>query len=119
MTISLKEKIQALNSNGGVPFMENRTKGDKLPTQSSVTVDNYGYIDGEEGEYVVISLREFPDKFYFGGGVVTDKFEELDKALSKDEKAQILEEGLPVLFQNRQNKAKKREYMTCVFYPEF
>jgi hypothetical protein len=116
--MSLRDKAQQLNTTQGVPFMEGRTKAETLPTQSSVTIDNYGFIDGEEGEYVVLSLKEFPKHFFFGGGVITEKMTELDKWLTKEEKQEIKSDGLPVLFQKRKNKAGKREYMTCEFYPE-
>jgi hypothetical protein len=116
--MSLKDKAQQLNSTLGVPFMEGRDKADGLPTQSSVTIDDYGFIDGEEGEYVVISLKEFPKHFFFGGGVITEKMLALDKDITKEEKQEIKKDGLPVLFSKRKNKTGKRDYMTCEFYPE-
>jgi hypothetical protein len=116
--MSLKDKALAMNGNGGIPFMEGREKAKELPTQSSVTIDNYGFIDGEEGEYVVLSLKEFPKSFFFGGSVVTEKMLELDKSLTSEEKEEIKTVGLPVQFLKRKNKAGKREYASCEFYPE-
>jgi hypothetical protein len=116
--MSLKDRALQLNSNGGVPFMEGRTKGDNLPLNSPVTIDDYGFIDGEDGEYVVISLKEFPKNFYFGGSVVTEKMQDIEKDITPDEKKEIHSSGLPVLFSKRKNKAGKKEYTTCVFYPD-
>lgn len=99
--------------------MEGREKAGKLPMGSEVHVDNYGYIDGEKGEYVVLSLVEFPGHFFFGGTVVTEKFQDIDKMFeSATEKELQLKETIPVAFMEKSNKAGKRDYVTCVFFPE-
>lgn len=119
--MSLKDKATSLNSTG-IKFMDGRTKGEELPTGSPVTVDGYGFIDdGDEKaphKYVVLSLKECPDEFFFGGSVISDKFEKLNDEMDDDDKAEIETAGLPVLFEKHKNKAGKREYMTCTFYPE-
>lgn len=117
--MNFREKAVLLNAQGGVPFMEGREKAGELPMGSEVTIDDYGYIDGKDGEYVVLSLREFPKSFFFGGQVVTEKMQEIDKMFtSATEKNQQLAEGIPVVFEKKTNKAGKRDYVTCVFFPE-
>jgi hypothetical protein len=83
--MSLKARALALNSQGGVPFMDGREKAE-LPLQSSVTICDYGFIDGEDGEYVVLALKEFPKAFFFGGSVITQKFQDLVKDITEEEK---------------------------------
>lgn len=114
----LKSRIESLN-NAGIEFMEGRTKGDiNTLTNSPVTVDGFGYITNEKGEeYVVLSFKEFPAEFYFGGGIVTAKFKELEVIASPDEIKETLEEGLPILLTSRKSK-NKRDYMAIEFYPE-
>ena len=118
MIKSLRDRIAALN-NAGVPFMEGREKGDiKNAVGSELHVDAYGYILNEKKEeYVVLSFVEMPDLFFFGGGIVTAKFKELETIASKMEIEEILQEGLPVLLTDKKSK-NKRDYMAIEFYPE-
>lgn len=115
---SLKEKAQKINSIGGVAFMEGRDKGE-LPQETICTLEDYGYIKGDAGtEYAVMALTEYPKHFFFGGQVVTEKFRELDLVITDEEREQIREDGIPVLFLKKKNKKGKREYTTCEFFPE-
>jgi hypothetical protein len=111
VNLSLKDKAKALNASGGISFMDERTKGE-LPEGVVVTINDFGFIKGDKGEFVVISLEEHPEEFFFGGGVVTEKLREL-----KDDLDDVQNEGLPVVFHRVKNKKGKREYMTCEFYP--
>ena len=116
--LNLKSKISALNNTGtGISFMEGRTKGEqKLNT--SITISDYGYINGDDGEYLVYECLEYPKYFFFGGSIVTEKFKEIDALLTNEEKAQLKIDGLPVIFTSHKSKKSKREYTTCEFYPE-
>lgn len=111
----LQQIAKEVNASGTIPFMENRTKGEELPQKEILTIDDFGYIKGENGEFVVLSFKEKPEYFYFGGGVVTDKIHHFD---GEDNMDTIREDGLPVLFEKKINKKGKREYMNCEFYPE-
>lgn len=115
---SLRDKALKLNSLGGIPFMEGRTKGE-LPEGTICTMDDYGFAKNENGdEYAVLSFAEYPQTFFFGGSVVTEKLKVLDMDLDETEKQQLREEGVPVTFVKKKNKKGKREYMTCEFFPE-
>jgi hypothetical protein len=116
--MSLKDKALQLNNNGGVPFMEGRELNKDLPLNGTVTIVDYGFIKGDDGEYVVLALKEFPKNFFFGGSVISEKMLEIDKGITDDELKEIHEIGLPVAFTKRKNKAGRREYTTCEFYPE-
>jgi hypothetical protein len=115
--MSLKNKALELNSQGGVPFMEGRTKADQLPVGSPVTITEFGFIKGEDGDYVVLGLKEDTRLFYFGGTIVTDKMKQLEAMMDQADKDEIAIEGIPVLFTKKVAKKGKREYMTCEFYP--
>ena len=116
---NLAGKIQELNSSGGVPFMEGRTLG-KIAEGVVHTLDNYGFIHGEDGEYVVLSFEEYPDFFFFGGSVVTQKIKDLSDVLADAgiEDLTTQDSGVPVIFEKKKNKSGKKEYMTCTFFPE-
>lgn len=115
--MGLKDRAKKLNSGNGVPFMEGREKGEFFPLNSIVTVDQFGFINGENGQYVVLSFREFPENFFFGSSVATEKFSLLEAENTPAEVAEALEEGIPVIFTERKSK-NKRTYTTVEFYPE-
>ena len=116
--LNLMDLAKSLNGEGGIPFMENREKKE-LPCGSPVTIVDYGFIKDEDGDYVVLALKEFPKNFYFGGGVVTEKMQSLDKIVTTELSIhdQVCKAGLPVLFTKKANKKNTRNYMTCEFYP--
>ncbi|NCC78975.1 MAG: hypothetical protein EOM07_05155 [Clostridia bacterium] len=114
----LKDKAKKINSNGGVAFMDRREKAE-LILDETLLVDDFGFIKGEDGEYVVLSTKDYPKFFFFGGSVVTQKFKELIDGENLDDIKEKLEaEGLPTLFTKKTTKKGNRSYTTCVFYPE-
>lgn len=114
---SIKEKLQKLNASG-VGFMEDRQKGD-LPLDVVCTLEEYGFIKNERNEdYVVLSLMEYPEHFFFGGSIITAKIVEMVAVLEKEEKEEMKETGIPVRFTKKTNKKGKRDYFTLEFYPE-
>lgn len=112
--MSLREKAEGMNSGKGIEFMDKRTKGETEELLDQVvTIRDYAFITGQEGEYAVFIIDEDADKFYFGGKVITDNL----KAFSEEEHEELKEEGLPTLFAERVSK-NKRKYISVEFYPE-
>ena len=112
--MSLKEKAMKMNSGNGIEFMENKNKGEMMELYNRVcTIRNYDFIKGEDGEYVVFVIDEINDEFFFGGQVLTEDMKEF----TEEEKAEIIENGLPVKFTQRKSK-NKRPYTAVEFYPE-
>lgn len=118
--MALKDKAKKLNGEV-LPLMEGRDKLDEIPMNSPVTVDDFGFLTGEKGnEYVVLTFKEYPKHFFFGGSVVTDKFAKLMPEMDEADFAEIRANGIPVAFSKRKSKDKtKQAYTTCEFYPEF
>ena len=112
--MSLKDKAESMNSGKGIQFMEGRTKGetDEL-LDKTVTIRDYAFINGTDGEYVVFIVDKVKDKFYFGGKVLTDNL----KQLTDEEHAELVTEGLPTKFTLRVSR-NKRKYVAVEFYPE-
>ena len=111
--MSLKEKMTKLNSNEGIPFMNDRTKGDIQEIIGTVvTIKNYDFLNGDAGQYVVFIVEEIKDSFFFGGTVLTNTL----KALDVDDKKEVQESGLPVRLFECENK-KGRKYINAEFYP--
>lgn len=111
--MSLREKAESMNSGKGIEFMEGRTKGETEELlDKTVTIRNFDFINGENGEYAVFIIDEDESAFYFAGSVLTDNLKQLVV-----KKEQIIDEGLPTKFTQRKSKAK-RNYTAVEFYPE-
>lgn len=113
--MSLKEKALAMNQGKkGIEFMQGRTKGELIEILDVVvTITDYEFLDGTDGEYAVFIIKEDNDKFYFGGSVLTRDLKEF----TEEEKNEVKEKGLPVKFSNKKSK-NKRNYTGVEFYPE-
>lgn len=92
----------------GLPFMEGRTKG-SLPTEMNLTLNNYGFLKGDDGEYIVMTFKEDDTNFFFGGSVVTEKMKKIDKIVG-DAKVELLQSGMEVKFVSKTSD-KKRVYI--------
>lgn len=112
--MSLKEKMLKKNNNEGIKFMSERTKGDihELIGQK-VTIRDFDFLSGDNGEYVVFIVDEIADSFFFGGSVLTANL----KDLSIDEKEEVKVNGLPVEIYEAKSKSK-RNYIGAKFYPD-
>ena len=112
--MSLKEKAESMNSGKGIVFMEGRTKGETEELiDKTVTIRDYAFINGTDGEYAVFIVDGENKKFYFGGKVLTDNL----KAFTDEEHAELISDGLPTRFTLRVSKNKKK-YVAVEFYPE-
>lgn len=112
--MSLKEKMLKMNNNEGIKFMSERTKGDiKELIGQKVTIKDYDFLSGDNGEYVVFIVSEIADSFFFGGSVLTSNL----KSLTEEEKKEVQENGLPVEIYEAKSK-NKRNYIGAKFYPD-
>lgn len=112
---SLRERAKQFDVQ--LPFMEGCDKGEMTELIGQIsTINEYGFIPNEAGEpYAVFTVRERPDKFYFGGSVLTARLLEFETEGYHDA---IVEEGLPTLFTNERSKKSNRAYVNVKFYPE-
>lgn len=105
----------------GLPFMEGKEKLEvslRAKTLNEIlTVDEYGYLEGDEGEYVVISLQEYPKNFIYGSSVVTEAFKKFDSQFNEEERTMILEHGLTFRLEECMSK-NKRKYTKITFFPK-
>jgi hypothetical protein len=110
--MSLKEKAMQMNT--GCALMVDREKGDVAELMDTAyTINDMDILTGEDGEYVVFTVKEDAKKFYFGGSVISDKL----MKFSEDEKQEIRKDGLPFTVVEKKSK-NKRKYADIVFYPE-
>ena len=107
-------KIKEVTYNG-LPFMEGKEKGE-LTMGKVYTITNYGYLTGDDGDFICFITKEEPQEFYFGGSILTDSFNKLENTFSEDEMATLLNTGIEVVFTKKKSK-NKREYTACEFFP--
>lgn len=112
MNKELFAKVKELTSSG-LAFMEGKQAG-KLEDGARYIIKDYGYLDGDNGEYVVLADEV---NFYYGGSVVTTSFKKLDDHLTESEIADILKDGLEIKVSKLLSK-NKRSYTKCEFFPD-
>lgn len=67
------------NSGTGIPFMEGRNKQElSMLIDDPVHVEDYSFINGDDGDYAVFCVKEWPESFFFGNSVITDTFHQID-----------------------------------------
>lgn len=110
---SLIERAQELNKRPSI--MEGRNKGENDKIVGKIfTIGDYDFLKDDKGsEYVVYTLKELDDLFFFGGITLTQHLRTLDLEGYKDT---IKSDGLPIRLS--QSKSKKgRTYYTVEFAP--
>lgn len=110
--LELIKKAQEITASG-LPFMEGKEKVE-LEDGGLYVVKNYGYLESEDGEFVVIADDT---TFAFGGSVITDNFKKLDASLDGTEIAELLQEGIEIGIKKKISKGK-RIYTVCEFFPK-
>lgn len=110
---TLKEFCKGLNSQ--LEIMNERSKGviDEI-IDKPVTIIDYDFMSGDDGDFVVFVCKEIPEVFYFGSKVLTDG---LKKAQEQGYEEEIKREGLPIKLGKAKSK-KGREYTSVKYYPE-
>ena len=110
---TLKEFSKSLNSQSEI--MNERTKGviDEIIGRV-VTIIDYEFMNGDDGEFVAFVCKEIPEVFYFGSKVLTDGLKKCDENGYGEE---IKRDGLPIKLIKKKSK-KGREYTGVEYYPE-
>ena len=112
--MNLKERAKQLGNT--LPLMENREKGD-LQTLIGrvVTINDFGFLkDNFNNDYVVFTVAEDTNNFYFGGKVLTEDLQELESDGYGEEIRTI---GLPIQLERAISK-NNREYTKVTYFPQ-
>lgn len=97
-------------NNGGIPFMEGREKGATSDILGeTLHIVDFGFINGDNGEYSVFMVAEHENTFYFGNQVITDMLREIQKDGMEAELAKQ-----DIVFEERTSK-KGRPYIAFRF----
>lgn len=110
MKLSANDIIRNLKAevtSEGIPFMDGRQLG-QLTVGEVVTVCDYGFINGDDGEYCVFIVKEDDKNFYCGGMILTNLFKSLDQ-YTDEEIREVLEQGIKITTEKAKSK-KGRTY---------
>ena len=111
--MSLQEKAKQMNS--GIEFMQGKEKGETTDLlDKKITIIDYDFLMGDDGEYAVFIIKEDDTKFYFAGTVLTNNL----KLFNEEEKEELQKDGLPTLLRERKSAKTKRTYVSVEFYPD-
>ena len=103
-----------LNSGKGVPFMDDRDKGEKADIiGKELHFDEFDFIKTENGRCAVATFKELPETFYFMNEVVTNMLDQVRKD-GQEDKIQYA----TVVFSMKENQKGNREYFNYEFISE-
>lgn len=111
---SLFDRVKEFDSR--LPFMDGREKGKTEDLIGTVnTIRDFGFLPNDRGEqYAAFIVDERPDKFYFGGTVLTDRLTQLEAEGYHDD---VVELGLPMVM-TEQKSRNGRSFVNVKFNPE-
>lgn len=112
MIKTLKERLLSEMSNG-LPFMEGKEKADNI-LDEKLTIKEYGFLNGDDGEFISYIVKEYPENFFFGGSVLTERFKHIESVFTDDEISELLEEGIEIKLTQKKSK-NKRNYVGVEF----
>lgn len=113
----LMERVAKITESGS-PIMSGREKIDVHDVlDMNLTVDEYDFLEGSDGKYVVITTVEYPNNFIYGSSVVTQAFLELEEAFTVDEINLLLQRGITFKLTELTSK-NKRKYIKISFFPK-
>ena len=97
-------------NNDGIPFMDGAEKSDLSEVFGTpVHIVDFGFINGDNGEFGVIKLQEKPGKFYFVNSIATEMLRTVQADEKKDDLA-----NEPIIFEKRVSK-NGRDYTAFAF----
>lgn len=111
------------NKGKGIPFMDNRTKID-IPVDEQVHIQDYGFINGDDGEFVVLAFVEYPENFFFGNTIATNNIRTIESDLGSKEEALNMLKNVAIVFSKHESKnldrktKKPRVYTSMEFIEE-
>lgn len=104
----LKEMLKSMEIMS--PLMEDKIRVETAEVADKpVTIVGVDFVDGNNGEFSIILLKEYPDNFLFGGSVVTDRLKKLSNSLGGADELNMAidkEGGIPVVFVSVKAKVK-------------
>lgn len=112
MQLTLKERL--LNEvNNGLPFMVGREK-DVIELGKIITIKDYGFLTGEDGDFICFIDEQHEGKYFFGGSVLTEKFKQIELAFTEDEIKVLLGMGIEIVCTEKKSK-NNRKYISVDF----
>lgn len=103
----LKEKHSKLT------IMEGREKEDqKSLLDKEITINDYDFLNGEDGEYAVFTIKEDEKCFYFASKILTEELKDIENA---GYKSSVQKDGLKIKLIEKKSKNSNRKYIAVEF----
>ena len=106
---SIINQIKKEHEVQGIPFMEGRTLS-TMEVGRIYTINDFGFINGDKGEYVVVSTKEDEKVFYFGGMVLTQLMKDIEENYTEEQVSVLMEHGFRIKIDKVKAKSSKRLY---------
>lgn len=106
MKNNLLARLKEVMSNN-LPFMDGREKSDQILNET-ITIVDYGFLTGDDGEFIAYITKEHSNVFFFGGSVLTEKFKELEGVFTESEMKELMEMGVQIKLTEKKSKNNRR-----------
>ena len=107
--MTLAEKLRERQQTAGSPIMKDRDKLDtiELIEALTLTLDKADFMTKDGEEFAVVTFKEFPTGFYFGGKVLTDLISMIYEELKADREkpVDLAEYEIGLIAERKKSKA--------------
>ena len=101
------------NKHARLEIMEGREKADVQDIlNKNIHIDNFDFLNGEDGEYAVFTITEDENNFYFASSVLTQELKDIEKDGMKED---AINETISIKLYERKSKNGKRTYIAVEY----
>lgn len=106
--MTLAEKLRARQETAGSPIMKDREKLETIDVLESMTLtlDAVDIMTKDGNEFAVVTFKEFPDGFYFGGKVLTDLVKMIyeESGIEEGKPLTVAEDNIELIAERKKSK---------------
>lgn len=115
MNERMKKIVKALNNTSDVIGDNKKISTDEIiENGGNITITAVDIINGEEGDYAVMNLKEYPEHYYNGGKQLTDLVKMLVEEFGTVEEVNVELEKTPLALHIEVVKTKKKNDFVVV-----
>jgi len=107
--MALAEKLKARQETAGSPIMKDREKLETIDVLESMTLtlDAIDLMTKDGNEFAVVTFKEFPDGFYFGGKVLTDLVKMIyeESGIEEGKPLTVAEDNIELIAERKKSKS--------------
>ena len=101
------------NKHSRLEIMKGKEKGDVQDLlDKEIHINNFDFLNGDDGEYAVFTIVEDDKQFYFASSVLTNELKDIENDGMKDD---AIEETIAIKLYERKSKNGKRTYIAVEY----